>query len=235
MAQQINLYDPQLEKRRDWLALDNVAAVALLLLALVAVAGHLARQELPALTAQAAAGDTQLKALREQVTALGQRVANRKPDAALERELESARLLVAARGEVLGILRQQLGPHAVSYAEYLRGFARQTVAGLWLTGFAYDGASGGMEIRGRTLDPALLPQYIQRLNREQAFQGRAFAALRMSEGKPEPVAGAPAADTPAAGPRRAPFHEFRLIPLKPIGGEAQGALLTQTQGGGGAG
>lgn len=230
MAQQINLYSPELLKKRDWLALGNVVAVSLVLALLVGGAGYLARQDLPALTAQAATGDAQLKALRDQVTALGQSVATRKPDATLEKELETTRLLAAARGEVLDVLKQRVGPDAVSYAEYLRGFARQTLAGLWLTGFAYDAASGGMEISGRTVDPALLPQYIQRLNREPVFQGRAFAALNLSAGQAEPKTGAPA---PAAGsvppPKKAPFHEFKLIPLKPLAVDTAGQGTPPTQ------
>lgn len=237
MAQQINLYDPALEKQYDWQALGNVVAVSLLLVVIVGAMGFLARQDLPPLTVQAAAGDTQLKALREQATALGQRVATQKPDAALEKELETTRVLAAARGEVLDILKQRIGPDAVSYAEYLRGFARQTLAGLWLTGFAYDAVSGGMEIRGRTVDPALLPQYIQRLNREPVFQGRAFAALNLAAGQAEPKAGSTAAPAVSpALPNKAPFHEFTLIPLQTAAAtDGKGALPARTKNPGGPG
>lgn len=211
MRRQINLYDPALLKKRDWFALGYVASCGLLLLAVVAVAGLVARGELPMLETQAAANETQLKALREQVAALGQQIA-RKPDPALEREVEAARLLLSARGEVVSLLKRDMGPDTPSYAEFLRGFARQSVPGLWLTGFVFE-ATGGMEIRGRLLDPALLPQYILRLNREQAFQGRAFSALSLGEGKP------------AAVGQKVPYLEFRLIPHQaPAAGDKTAAL-----------
>jgi len=178
--------------------------------------GALTRHEVPALTAQTAANDAQLKAAREQITVLGQQVAGRKPDPRLEQELGAARLLLAARGEVLTTLQQRLGPHAGSYAEYLRGFSRQSVAGLWLTAFNFDG-SGGMEIQGRTVDPALLPEYIRRLGKEQAFQGRTFAALKLDEGKLEPVVSAPPPPTATAPAAKAPFHEFTLTPARADG------------------
>ena len=38
------------------------------------------------------------------------------------------------------------------FAEYLRAFSRQSVNGLWLTGFTIAG-SGELEIRGRVLEP----------------------------------------------------------------------------------
>jgi hypothetical protein len=46
-----------------------------------------------------------------------------------------------------------------------------------LVGFGFSGKE--IEIRGRLLDPALLPTYINRLNDEPAFAGRRFSALDM--------------------------------------------------------
>jgi hypothetical protein len=221
MSQQINLYDSALLKQRDLLGLGNVAIAGVLLLAAVLALGMLARHEGPALTAQTAANDAQLQAARAQITLLGQQLAGRKPDPRLEQELGAARLLLGARGEVLTTLQQRLGPHAGSYAEYLRGFSRQSVAGLWLTAFDFDG-SGGMEIHGRTTDPALLPEYIRRLGREQAFQGRTFAALKLDEGKLDPVVNTP----PAAAAAKAPFHDFMLIPAKADGKPAMSPPAT---------
>lgn len=217
MSQQINLFDPALQKQRDWLALANVATGGALLLLAVAALGALTRHEVPTLSAQTAANDAQLKAARAQLAVLGQQVAGRKPDPRLEQELGAARLLLGARGTVLTTLQQRLGPDAGSYAEYLRGFSRQSLAGLWLTEFSF-AVGGGMEIRGRTVDPALLPEYIRQLGRERAFQGHTFAALQLGEGKPDAAVGAhppaTAATAVAMATTKAPFHEFMLIPTK---------------------
>lgn len=210
MAQQINLYDSGLEHKRDWLALHYVVGLAVVLAVATGLLGYLARMDLPSLAARVAGNESQIKAVRDQIAALGQQVANRKPDARLEQEVAASRLLLSSRGEVLATLRQSLGPEAHSFATYLRGFARQDVAGLWLTGFAIDAASGGMEIRGRTIDPALLPEYIRRLNREASFQGQTFAALKLDAGKPE----APATGTGTPAVAAAPWHDFTLIPSK---------------------
>jgi len=213
MAQQINLYDPALLRKRDWLALANIVLGAGVLAILVAGAGFLARGGLSELQAQAATGEAQVKAMRQQVLVLGQRVAERKADPRIERELATARQLVEARGVVLETLRQRLASAAPPFADYLRGLARQSMNGLWITGFAWDAASDGLEIRGRTLDPALLPEYIRRLNREPAFRGQAFAALNIAEGKPDATRGAKATASTEA-PQQAPFHEFMLVPVK---------------------
>lgn len=212
MAQQINLYDPALLRKRDWLALVNIVLGAGVLAVLVAGAGFLARNGLPELQAQVTTSETQLKAMREQVLVLGQRVADRKADPRIEQELATARQVAEARGVVLETLRQRLASDEPPFADYLRGLARQSMTGLWITGFAWDAASDGIEIRGRTLDPALLPEYIRRLNREPAFRGQAFSALNVAEGKPDPASGAKA--VPAEAPQKAQFHEFVLVPVK---------------------
>lgn len=211
MAQQINLYDPALEYQRDWLALENVVGLAVLLSVLVGTLGYWVRIDLPALSALAASNENQLKAARDQITVLGQRAASRKPDARVEQEVVAKRMLLNARDEVLVTLRQSLGPDAgSSFAAYLQGFSRQTVHGLWLTAFVVDAMSDRIELRGRTIDPALLPEYIRRLNKEPAFQGRTFAALKLDAGKPAAPAGAE--KTLSATLLRPPYHEFTLIP-----------------------
>lgn len=214
MARQINLYDPALERRRDWLALQYVAGSAVALAVVVGAFGFLARLDLPELAAQTASEEAAVKATRDQIAALAQ-LSSRKPDPRLEQEIAAKQQLLAVRAEVLTTLQQNLGPQAHSFADYLRGFSRQTVAGLWLTGFAIEAGGSRMEIQGRTLDPALLPEYIRRLDHEKAFQGQTFAALKLDAAKPEPTtaAGTPApAPAPTVGPRRPPWHEFILIP-----------------------
>jgi hypothetical protein len=237
MAQQINLYDAKLERRRDWLALHYVVGLAAVLALLVGAAGYAARMDLPALVAQAATTESQLKAARDQIAALGAKAASRKPDSRLAQELEAARTLLGVRSDVLAALKRSLGPEAHSFADYLRGFARQSINGLWLTGFDIAAGGGSMEIRGRTLDPALLPEYIRRLNHEKAFQGQTFAALRLEVPKPDKstTPNAPNAPNTPNTPNTpgtvvavaAGWHEFTLVPQR----EPVAAKLTQAAAG----
>lgn len=216
MSQQINLYDPALLKKRELLSLANLVGTALVLLLAMGGWGASARMQLAALEGESRTLAPQVKALQEQMTIFGKQLADAKPDPRIEADLAASRALLALRGEIVGALRKGVGAESTSFAEYLRGLARQTPAGLWLTGFAIGESGAAMEIRGRMTDPALLPEYIRRLNGEPAFQGRAFAALKVAAGKaeaPAPSAGAAAAPAPAStGP--APFHEFTLIPVR---------------------
>jgi len=215
MTQQINLYDAALLRRREWLSATNLAAATLTLLAVMTGWSLSARAHLATLEAESRSIAPQLASLRERATSLATRAAALKPDARLEAELASARSLLSLRGEVLAALEKGLGGGATGFGDYLRALARQSLGGLWLTGFTVAEGGSGMEIRGRMTDPALLPEYLRKLNAEPAFQGRAFATLKVSAA---PAASAPQAAQPAAQPQTAeprstpPYHEFVLAP-----------------------
>lgn len=205
MSQQINLLLPELRPRFDWLALPVVGTAALLgLLALVALAqfqmvqvSHLSNEE--------ASLNGQLLNLQQQVQTLGQAVSSRKPNQALGPEIENARLGVEQRRQVLDFIGQSDFGKGSGFAGVLQGFSRQTLEGVWLVGFGL--ASSGIEIRGRLIDPALLPVYINKLNGDKAFTGRRFSTLEMKD--VEPVVDA-AKDKPVPSAPGGRFTEFVL-------------------------
>lgn len=220
MTQQINLYDPRLRRQRELLTATNLALTAIVLLLIVMAAGAGVRATAGKAETEAALLAPQAKALQDQLPVLGRQLATRKPDARLEQQLAEIKAQESSRIAILALLQKGLGPGAISFAEYLRGFARQTPSGLWLTGFAVAGDGTGMEIQGRTTNPALIAEYIKRLNGEKAFQGRAFAALQL--GVPRPAVGssvAAASGTAAANnqPPAPAYHEFILTPVLDAG------------------
>lgn len=215
MSQQINLYDPALRPRQEVLTASRLALVAGLMLLVLGAWGGWLRMELARVEATATSAGQELKQLQDESTAVARDIGSRKPDPRLELELAGARLLLEFRGQVLGVLQKGLGPEAAGFSEYLRGLSRQAANGLWLTAFSVADEGASMEIQGRVLDPALLPEYIRRLNGEKAFQGRAFAALRMTAGLSPAASGAAAPAPQPVAPGAPPlFHEFVLVPAK---------------------
>jgi hypothetical protein len=206
MSQQINLCLPSLRRRRDPWSLANVTLVAGIVLTLIVSTGVWARMSAAKLEAEARRLEPQSKALQEQLTEFSRLASSSKPDPRLQQEFDAAQARLSARQEMLSLLAQGLGPQATGFSEYLRGFARQTPQGLWLVGFSVQGDGSGMQIKGRTLDPALIPEYIKRLNSEKIFQGRSFSSLEM--GIPAP----PAGTVVDAKPVFSAVHEFTLSP-----------------------
>lgn len=218
MSQQINLYDPNLLRKRQLLTAANLAVTALLLAAVVGGWGMWERSKLAAVEAENQVIAPQVKGLREQMETLAKKLAGIKPDPRLAAELAAMQDVLSLRADMINALKQGMGSESSSFAEYLRGLARQSLSGLWLTGFVVGEGSAGMEIRGRMTDPARLPEYIRRLNSEKAFNGREFSALKVSPGQPgegaAPEKVVKAAGGAAASVAAVPYHEFTLLPVQ---------------------
>jgi len=206
VSQQINLFNPALRPKRELFSSVNVAIAAAITLVAVAVVGSVASGLAAQRRSEAQAADAALKSAQGRLTQLAQTAAAAKPDAKLKTELETARSLVKTRDEVLAALhRGSVGGGTAGYAEVLRSLARQSLSGLWLTGIRGDPATGDLELRGRTLDAALVADYVRRLNAERMLAGHSFAALSMDRPNLADKSAAP-----ASAPRPAPYLEFVL-------------------------
>lgn len=205
MSQQINLLLPALRPRFDWLALPVVASAALLGLLLLCIWSVVSLIQVDNVRSREAAIKGQLAALQQQVQSLGHSLGARLTDDGLSRQIDAARLAISQRQEVLDLVAQGDLAGGNAYSGLLQGFSRQVLDGTWLVGFGF--ADKDIEIRGRLLDPALLPAYISKLNAEPAFAGRHFSALDMLGVDPSDATAqaAPAAPTVRPGPRYTSF------------------------------
>ncbi len=212
MIQQINLLNPGLRKRRDLLSAIPLTIAAGVLLVLVLAVSSVVRQQAGDLEAAADKRAAELKASQAHLVELGKSVSEIKPNPELVEELANSRAMLNLRTEVIAVLEGGAFNSKRGFSEFMRGFARQAPEGLWLTGFVLYPNGDNLEIHGRMLKPTALPEFIRRLNSEQAFQGLGFSSLSMDRPvKSVTASGAPpqGAATPAA-PSLAPFVEFLL-------------------------
>ena len=215
MSQQINLLNPSLRKPRDWLTATPLAVACVTVLALVAAVYFPVKHQADGRQREAASQAAQLKAEQARLLEASKTIAAHKPNAQLAADLASAREQLRDRQAIMAILDGGAVGNSRGFADYLRGFARQVPSGLWLTGFTIGAGGGEMEIRGRMLDPATLPEYIRRLNSEPAFQGRSFAALdiRRPDGKSAAKGAAVSSMEPPAVPSS--YVDFVLMQSAP--------------------
>lgn len=209
MAGQINLYNARYLKRRELLTLANVFIAAGLIVVALAGASALAWRTGAARQAEAAVAEATLQQLREQLEVEARAAGNRRPSPQLAAEVARFEALLQRRERILKLLDSGAVGNTSGFSEFLRGLARQAPEGLWLTGFSIAAGGADMEIRGRMLDGAALPEFIRRLGTEKAFQGRSFAALTvtrpdMPQAVPAAAAGG-ALPAPAAAPRHVDF------------------------------
>jgi hypothetical protein len=216
MSQNINLFTPAFRKQRRVLTLGTVAqCLGVTLAALLGYHIYLGLQ-VSGLAAELQVAEGMVRSQKGYVDNLKGRTAALKPDAQLDADIARLENELKIAREAMAALKGGAFGNQQGYAEYLRAFSRQSLSGLWLTGFSIAGG-GELEIRGRVLSPDLLPSYIQRLNREEVLAGRSFARLEMSRPKPEPVADKDkAAGKAPLVPR---YLEFSLIAMDGPGTE----------------
>lgn len=204
VRQQINLFNPAFQPQKKLLSAPMMG-VALLVLAAGMSALALGLEAQTARMRQEAAGVAERLARKQaRLAAVSTEFAPRTKSAALEAEIVQAEAQLASLQHVAGLLeRGELGD-AKGFAGYFKAFARQSAPGLWLTGVTVAGNNIG--IRGRTVDPTMVPAYINRLTQEPLLQGKSFASLQIGQAEPAQALGADG--KPLRSP--APYVEFSL-------------------------
>ena len=182
MSQQINLFSQVfLKKRRiPYSAATMLRVLGLIVAGAVLVYGYLVYQT-NALTKQAAETEKILTSEQERLTKITSEFAPQQASAQLQNDIKKAEAQLKARLEMVETLKHggTIGS-TEGYSEYMRAFARQSVYGLWLTGFDIIGAGSDMVIIGRTVSPELVPVFVQRLSSEPVMKGRQFDSLKIS-------------------------------------------------------
>jgi hypothetical protein len=203
VSQQVNLFNPAFEHKQNHFSAATMGqGLGLLLAGVVALAWY-GNGRVAALQQQANAGAAQLERKQARLAGVAGEFAPRQKSTALEAELLEAESRLASLRQVAGVLqRGELG-NTQGYSEYFKALARQNVDGLWLTGVSVGAAGNEIGVRGRALDPALLPGYLGRLTREPTMQGKAFGSLQISQAAPMRVAGKDNTEP-------APYVEFSL-------------------------
>jgi Tfp pilus assembly protein PilN len=203
VSQQVNLFNPAFEERKQTFGAATMAqALGVLLAGVIALAWY-GNAHVAALQKEADAGAQQLTKKQARLASVGTEFAPRQKSAALEAEVAEAEAQLASLRKVSAVLDSGELGNTRGYSEYFKALARQNVDGLWLTGVSVAAGGNDIGVRGRALDPALLPGYLGRLTREDTLRGKAFGSLQISQAAPVKMAG-----KDAGAP--APYVEFSL-------------------------
>ena len=206
MKQQINLFNPAFQPQKQVLSSASIAVAigaTIVGVALLAVGGN---RETAALRQQASSGAAQLEQRQARLASANREFAPRQKDATLDAQIMDASTQLVAMRHISGALaRGELGD-TNGFAGYFKALARQGMQGLWLTGVTIGAGGAQIGIKGRTLDAAMVPGYLNRLTHEPLMQGKSFASLQIGEAAPLQVQDA---DGKLAA-RPAPYIEFSL-------------------------
>lgn len=206
MKQQINLFNPAFQPQKQVLSSATIALAVGAVVAGIAILAAIGKMETAELQQQAASGAAQLEKCQARLATANREFIPRQKDATLEAQIAEATTQLAAMRHISGALsRGELGDTS-GFAGYFKALARQSAQGLWLTGVTVGAGGAQIGIKGRTVDPAMVPGYLNRLTHEPLMQGKSFASLQISEAAPLQVQDADG--KPATRP--APYIEFSL-------------------------
>ncbi|MCF6338387.1 MAG: PilN domain-containing protein [Gammaproteobacteria bacterium] len=183
--QQVNLFQPIFRKERKLLSFKVlIQACAAVLIVLLIIYGWSVQQ-----TQQIETDLAQLKKRQTQFsTQLAEvsiRLAGMKTDTAPQLALTSLEQELAARQKVVAALTRVKDSYTHGISNYLESFSRQAPKGVWLTGFSVQAGGEGLVIRGRSLQAALVPTFLQQLSNENALSGTEFGLLQIQREKPD--------------------------------------------------
>ena len=206
MSQQINLFNPAFQPQKKIFSVNAMAGALGVLVLLVVGTGVYARVRIAQLEARVARGEDEVQAAQKRLEAATAEFAPRTKDGRLEAEVAAAQAEHDALRRVADVIQRGDLGNTEGYAEYFRALARQSVDGLWLTGVTITGAGTEIGVRGRALDPALVPGYLARLRNERVLQGKPVGSMQIGQASTVKVRDADGKESDAP----APYVEFSL-------------------------
>ena len=187
MSQQINLYSPIfLSKKKYFSAVTLLQGLGLIVISMAGFYAY-AMYQVSALVTQAADVDKRLTIERARLTKVTAEFSPRQRNSVLEEEVKLAEAQLASKQRVAQLFKSGGVGATKGFSEFMRALARQSVNGLWLTGFDISGSGSSIAISGRTVVPGLVPTYLQRLSGEPATKGYQLASLQMRQPSAETI------------------------------------------------
>lgn len=210
MSQQVNLFNP-LFRPKGFSFTSARAMLYAMGIAIAGVAGGAVYEDyaLREVAGRAQGTEAAHKDATARLSQLTNEVAQQKPSAQIEADIATLETQLKGRQEIVETLRSGAVGNTAGFSEYMRAFSRQTVNGLWLTGFEFDG--NDLVLHGCTVNPELVANFLKQLNREQSLQGREFSAMRIRQPASEGAADAGKGESEKAAKAAAGrYHEFSI-------------------------
>lgn len=183
MSQQINLFNPIFLKQKKYFSVVTMLqALGMIVLGSVLFYGY-AWYQVKELDRQTQEMSKRYESEQKRLVNYANEFSPQRASQLLNDELQALEIQAGLQSNLLETLKSGAIGNTQGYSEYMRAFARQSVGGLWLTGFDISGDGTNMSLQGAAVGPQLLPAYIQRLSQEPVMHGKSFAALRMNQSK----------------------------------------------------
>ncbi len=187
MSQQVNLYQPIFRKqKRKFSAMAMLQATLLMVLGIGFMYGF-TQWQVRQLRAEVANTEKQLAGLTKRLDDITRQFGERLQSKELQARIHEVQVQLAEKQQ-LKVALSSAKYNTQGFSDYFIAFARQHLSGVWLTGLDITGAAEQMTLKGRSINPELVPRYLQRLSNEQRLSGIEFRTFQMSRPGADPKA-----------------------------------------------
>lgn len=189
MIQQINLYQPILRREKKVFSAVTMLQILAGLAALMLLLFAFNRWQLAQLEIEHARLAAQEQELAGRVAEMSRSLQARPESRELRRRVEEARRELELKRRLAELMQRRPGAAGAGFAEAFAALARQRVGGLWLTGVELENAGDERHValRGMASKAELVPELVQQLGEEPAFQGLRFRRLRVYQPEDGPA------------------------------------------------
>lgn len=183
MMQEINLLKTEKKSQKfDLDFLNMVKIVILFMVILLLVSIYTGMQSFSSLQAVRKI-ETEKKVLENEL-AKQQALAPQKQ--AIDQLNAMIQVQVAAmkiKKEILNKLIDSEAKQLGGFSEYMASLSRKTIPGLWLTRMVFNTYDAHYTLEGKTLQPELIPKFMEGLSKEAIFAGKTFQVFKVSVDK----------------------------------------------------
>jgi hypothetical protein len=174
MRQQINLYQPIFSEERKLFGARTVGAGFAILLAALGAFSIYANVRISALDKNVATLRAQQAQQQSMLESTGQMQTARSKPGGIQTHIAQLSAAIAERDRALQILQGGAAGQTTGFAPRLEALARRHVEGLWIDSVLLSGTDGSMSLSGATLNPDIIPAYLDSLARDAVLTGTRF-------------------------------------------------------------
>ena len=101
----------------------------------------------------------------------------------LQKKAESLGKIKLLREQMFGELNKLQEEENAGFATYLYAISKYHISGIWLTRFEFLNRGENIILEGRTKNPGLVPELIEKLGKDPVFSGKSFESLSIERDK----------------------------------------------------
>lgn len=179
MSQQINLFHGVSREEGARFSSQTVIRASAIVVVFVALLYVYISWQVGALRDEVKRSEQRHATLISQLDEARKKFKVRTKSQALDTKVGRLDKLVESRARVKEVLQQGAYSNTSGYSKYLLAVSRQHLPGIWITGIEVMGSGNDITLKGKSVEPELVPQFVQRLSNEPALAGVQFKVFRL--------------------------------------------------------